>query len=143
MILSVCLSISLSTTAHVLLVVYPSCWCVSSNFFISSADAHGCKIYVNTDKALAKPWYNNQLARTVYSCTPENSSTEYEVHVLSVYKVVNSSPPTAGDATVNIVGRGSSDRPIVLVLGSYEPVHWILNLPTDLIISIVIMVSSK
>ena len=98
---------------------------------------------MNTDKALAKPWYNNQPARIVYSCTPASSSLEYEVHVLSVYEVVNSSLSSAGDASVNIVGRGSSDRPIILVLGSYEPVNWILSLPPRIIISKVILVSTQ
>lgn len=98
---------------------------------------------MNSDKALAKPWYNNQPAQTVYSCTPRNSSPQYEVHVLSVYEVSNTRPPSPADATVNVVGRGSSDRPIIIVLGSYQPVHWTLNLPADLIISIVILVSSK
>ena len=69
-------------------------------------------------------------------------STQYEVHVLSVYEVINRRPPVAGNAAVNIVSRGRSDRPIILVLGSYEPVNWILNLPADITISKVIVVST-
>ena len=113
-----------------------------SYYFIVSADAYGCKIEVNSATALAKPRYNNQQRQTTYSCTPDSSSTQYEVHVLSVYEVINRRPPTAGNAIVNIVSRGKSKRPIVLVLGSYEPVNWILNLPAGISISNVVLVST-
>ena len=113
-----------------------------SYYFISSADVYGCKIEVNSATALAKPRYNNQQRQTTYSCTPDSSSTQYEVHVLSVYEVINRRPPTAGNAIVNIVSRGKSKRPIVLVLGSYEPVNWILNLPSGISIRKVIQVST-
>ena len=111
----------------------------SGNFFLSSADAYGCKIEVNSATALAKAAHKNRQ-RPTYSCTPDSSSTQYEVHVLSVYEVINRRPPTAGNANVNIVSRGKSNRPIVLVLGSYEPVNWIL-LPVGISISKVILVS--
>ncbi|KAL9963169.1 hypothetical protein ACROYT_G032344 [Oculina patagonica] len=104
-------------------------------------DAYGCRIEVNTDKALAKPRHNNQQPKTTYSCTPEVSSTQYEIHVLSVYEVINRRPPKAGDAIVNIISQGRSDRPIILVLGCYEPVNWILNLPANITISKVILVA--
>ena len=109
---------------------------------ISLADAYGCKIAVNADTSLAKPLYNNQPQKT-YSCAPGNSSNQYEVHVLSVYEVINRRPPTAGDATVNIISREKSDRQIILVLGSYEPVNWILNTGAGITISKVILVSTR
>ena len=113
-------------------------------YFISSADAYGCKIEVNSATALAKAWYNKQKRQTIYSCTPDSSSTQYEVHVLTVYEAIfiNRRPPTAGNAIVNIVSSGKSSRPIVLVLGSYEPVNWILKLPAGTSISEVILVSA-
>ena len=115
----------------------------SGNFFISSADAYGCKIEVNSATALAKAEYKNRQQRpTTYSCTPGSSSTQYEVHILTVYEVINRRPPTAGNAIVNIVSSGKSNRPIVLVLGSYEPVNWILKLPAGISISKVILVST-
>ena len=115
---------------------------ISSNYFISSADAYGCKIEVNSATALAKPNNQQQQGYSTYSCTPSSSSTQYEVHVLSVYEVINRRPPIAGNANVNIVSRGKSNRPIVLVLGSYEPVNWILNLPAGISISKTILVST-
>ena len=111
------------------------------DFLMSLADAHGCRIQLNTDTALAKPLYNNQKPTSIYSCAPGNSSPRYEVHVLAMYEGNrHTRPPTAGDTTVNIVNR--SDRPIILVLGSYEPVNWILSLPADIVISKVILVST-
>lgn len=64
--------------------------------------------------------------------------------MLSVYEpeVINRRPASAGDVTVNVVSRGRSDRLIILVLGSYEPVNWILNLPAGITISKVIVVST-
>ena len=115
---------------------------ISSNCFISTADAYGCRIEVNSDTALAKPNNQQQQGYSTYSCTPSSSSTQYEVHVLAVYEVINRRPPTAGNANVNIASRGQSNRPIVLVLGSYEPVNWILNLPAGISISKVILVST-
>ncbi|CAH3188819.1 unnamed protein product, partial [Porites evermanni] len=111
------------------------------NYDTCLPDVYGCKIEVNSATALAKPRYNNQQRQTTYSCTPDSSSTQYEVHVLSVYEVINRRPPTAGNAIVNIVSPGKSKRPIVLVLGSYEPVNWILNLPAGISISNVVLVS--
>ena len=63
------------------------------------------------------------------------------MHVLSVYRVNSTRPPSAGDAVVNIVSGGQSGRPIVLVFASYQPVNWILNLPAGVTISKVILVS--
>ena len=112
--------------------------------FISSADTKGCKISVDAATSLGKPQYNNQPRQPTYSCTPgSSSSNQYEVHVLSVYEVINGRPPTAGDATVNIVSGGRPDRPLVLVLVSYEPVNWILKLPSDVTISRVILVRTQ
>ena len=107
------------------------------------ADAYGCKIVLNGDTTSAKPRYNNQQRQTIYSCTPGSSSTQYEIHLLSVYEVINRRPPTAGDATVNVVSGGKPDRPIILVLGSYEPVNWILNIPAGVAISKVILASTQ
>ena len=115
-------------------------WCTLT--FSFSADAYGCRIEVNSNTSLAKPRYNNQQPGTIYSCTPGSSSTHYEVHVMSVYEGNrHTRPPSAGDTAVNIVSSGKSRRPIILVLGSYEPVNWILNLPAGITISKVILVS--
>ena len=112
-------------------------------FFSFLGDAYECGIIENAGKPLAKPRYNKQPTQTIYSCEPHFSSPDYEVHVLSVYEVINTSPPSAGNATVKIVIRTSLNRPIILVLGSYEPVNWILSLPPRIVISKVILVSTQ
>ena len=107
------------------------------------ANVYGCQIKVNSNKTIAKPQYNNRQPGKIYGCTPDSSSTQYEVHVLAVYEVINTRPPSAGVSNVNIISRGQSSRPIILVLGSYEPVNWFLNLPAGISIRKVILVSTK
>ncbi|XP_078382407.1 uncharacterized protein LOC144665107 [Oculina patagonica] len=120
------------------------CVCTGKDYDYETClpDAYGCKIIVNDDEALAIPRYKNQRQMT-YSCTPKDGSTEYEVHVLSVYEALEDQRVILGeglaDARVNIVSHGKSDRPIILALGSYQPLHWILNLTTNITISKIIM----
>ena len=121
----------------------PECEPILRLAFLSLADAFGCRIEVYSNTALGKPQYNNLPPRQIYSCTPGSSSPQYEVHVLSVYQVINTRPPSAGDAAVNIVRVGQSGRPIVLVFASYQPVNWILNLPAGITISKVLLVSIR
>ena len=110
-------------------------------FLLYLADGYGCKIVENNDAALAKPQFNNQQPRTIYSCTPASSSTQYEVHVFSVYEGNrHTRPPSAGDTNVNILSGDQSGRPIVLVFASYEPVNWILNISANITISKIILV---
>lgn len=111
------------------------------NYDTCLPDAYGCQIEENSATALAKPNNQQQQGYSTYSCTPSSSSRQYEVHVLSVYEVINRRPPTAGNANVNIVSRGKSNRPIVLVLASYEPVNWILHLPAGISISKIVLVA--
>jgi len=114
------------------------------DIFTSLADAYGCRIEINSNTTLAKPQYNKQPIRTIYSCTPSSSSTQYEVHVLSVYEGNrHTRPPSDGDTNVNIISGGQSGKPVILVLASYEPVNWILNLPAGITISRVILVSTR
>ena len=139
-------TVTLSTDQHPLSTpVASSCANVLIVGILTSlADAYGCRIEINSNTTLAKPQYSQQPTRTVYSCTPGSSSTQFEVHVLSVYEGNrHTRPPSAGDTRVNIVSGGQSSRPIILVLASYEPVNWILNLPAGITISRVILVSTK
>ena len=63
---------------------------------------------------------------------------------MSVYEAeaIHRRPPVGENSDVNIVSRGKPNRPIVLVLASYEPVNWILNLPSGISIRKVILVST-
>ena len=112
------------------------------NFLSNLADVYGCEIVLNAKIALVEPLYYKEQPLRIYSCIPVKSSTPYEVHVLSVYEVINRRPPQAGDATVSIISREKSDRPIVLVLASHEPVNWILKTEPNITISKVVLVSA-
>jgi hypothetical protein len=104
---------------------------MTKQLFLTLADAYGCKIVSNSD--------------TTYTCTPDNSSPKYEIHVLAVYEVTSSRYSTAATAKamVDIINRGKSNRPIILVLVSYEPVNWVLNIPSGVTIGKGILVSTK
>ena len=98
---------------------------------------------MNSATALAKPRYNKRERQAVYSCTPAHSSTQYEVHVLAMgLGGFNNTAPRIGYAMVNIVSRRQSNRPVVLVLGTYVPVNWFLNIPSDIFITKLILVST-
>ena len=108
---------------------FPGCWLLNIILFLILTDAYGCKIVSNSD--------------TTYTCSPDNSSSQYKVHVLAVYEVTSRRPSTADKAKISIISGGKCNRPIVLVLVSYEPVNWILNIPSDITICKVILVSTK
>ena len=112
-------------------------------FIITLADAYGCKILPVAKTALGTPRFTGGTLQKLYSCVPANSSSQYEVHVLSVYKVANRRSSITAKAKVNIVSRGKSNRPIVLVLVSYRATNWFLNIPSNVTINKVILVSLR
>ena len=112
-------------------------------FPFALADAYGCKIVSNADTAMGTPLSTRRKLGTIYSCTPDSSSSQYEVHVLYVYQVTSRRPSTTDKAKVNIISRGKSNKPIVLVLVSYRPANWVLNIPSNVTISKVILVSTQ
>ena len=69
----------------------------------------------------------------------------YDVHVVSSYESMSSrsfrSHPT-GTARVNLRVSGPSQdtKPLVLIFVTYEPVHWILIVPSGVIIDKVLLV---
>ncbi|XP_078382131.1 uncharacterized protein LOC144664790 [Oculina patagonica] len=122
------------------------CYCTGQDYdyYTCLPDAYGCKIVENAATALGKPRRSkDEMPQDIYSCTPASSSEKYEVHVLSVSDITNTKtiPPTTSNATVTVISRGESDRPIILVLATiFEPVNWIFNLPANITISEVILV---
>lgn len=78
---------------------------------------------------------------TVYSCVA-NDNCNYDVHVVGCYESYNhgySHRIRSTDVSVNV--QGQSSKPLILVLLSYEPINWILSIPTDVLIDTVIVVS--
>ena len=77
-----------------------------------------------------------------YSCV-SYANCNYDVHVLSCYEAINGGfrqHPT-GRSTVDITAVGQSAKPLVLVLVSYEAIAWELNIPSQVVIDTVIVVS--
>ena len=76
----------------------------------------------------------------VYSCVGGRGNSA-DVHVLGVYEGnVHTRPPTAGTMNVLVTSSPALTRPVILVVSSYEPVNWILDLPANLNVEKVIMV---
>lgn len=107
------------------------------------ASVGSCAIKLNAESPVGIPSYNGENTTRTYSCTG-NSACYYDVHVLSCYEARPDHGfgyhPT-GQSVVDISATGLSSRPIVLVLVSYEPVEWILNVPNQIAINTVIVVS--
>ena len=107
------------------------------------ASIASCTIRLNAANAVGVPSYTGSggVGR-IYSCV-SNANCNYDVHVLSCYEARNRGfrqHPT-GYSTVDISATGQSSRPIVLVLVSYEPIEWTLNIPSQIVIDTVIVVS--
>ena len=110
--------------------------------FISASIAP-CTIRLNAANPVGVPSYtgSGDVGR-IYSCV-SNANCNHDVHVLSCYEARNRGfrqHPT-GHSTVDISAIGQSSRPIVLVLVSYEPIEWTLNIPSQIVIDTVIVVS--
>ena len=102
-----------------------------------------CTIELNAESPVGVPSDRGEEATRTYSCTA-NSTCNNDVHVLSCYEARSDHGfnyhPT-GYSTVDISATGQSSRPIVLVLVSYEPIEWTLNIPSQIVIDTVIVVS--
>nr|XP_006822809.1 PREDICTED: uncharacterized protein LOC102802640 isoform X2 [Saccoglossus kowalevskii] len=86
----------------------------------------GCDMQINSGQEFATPKFEGQDV-TVFSCLPD-SSPDYEVHVVANYEGDGHTAAGVHDlgyTTLNIDGA-SSNKPIILILSTYEPVHWSL-----------------
>ena len=89
------------------------------------------------------PTFNGQ-SQTTYSCAADENCN-YDVHIISNYEGDYNhgfGPVTSsGTTNVQLSVSGQGSKPIVLVFVSYEPVHWILNIPTGVIVEKILIVS--
>ena len=74
-----------------------------------------------------------------------NENCQYDVHVISNNESNRrrfGMERTTGTANVNITVSGSNQgtKPLILVFVSYEPVRWILNIPSGVVIERVLLV---
>ena len=98
---------------------------------------------VNDTVAVGTPTYDGS-SQTTYSCVSSVRS-QYEVHVISNYESDGQhgfgKTHTTGTTDVNLNVDGSGSVPLVLVFVSYEPVNWILQVPSGVVIDTVLLVS--
>ena len=105
-----------------------------------TASVDPCTIELNAQNPVGTPTYEGDdvAAMHIYSCAA-NTTCNYDVHVLSCY----TDHFQTGNSTVHvdISFVGQSSRPVVLVLLSYEAIHWTLNIQNNVVIDTVIVVS--
>ena len=103
-----------------------------------------CLIERNSGSSVGVPTTDG-APETTYSCVTSNCvGSNYDIHVIGNYESSNGRhgffiPREAGDTDVRLTG--GSSRSLILVLTSYEPVRWRLNVISGVIIDRVIVVS--
>ena len=102
-----------------------------------------CLIERDSDTSFGVPTTDG-VPETTYSCVASDNC-DYDVHVIGNYESSNGrhgfyTERQAGDTDVELSVSGESSRPLVLVLVSYEPVRWILHVPSGVTIDKVIVV---
>ena len=102
-----------------------------------------CHIERGASSAVGTPTYNGQ-SQTTYSCVA-NENCNYDVHVISNYEGDYNhgfGPVTrSGNTNVELRVSGRGSKPLVLVFVSYEPVNWIVSIPSGVSIHKVLLVS--
>lgn len=73
-----------------------------------------------------------------YSCVA-NDNCDYEVHVIGNYRS-NGHVHNTGHTDLYLTVTGTSNRPLILVLSSYEPVQWTVYVPRGVQVEKVILV---
>lgn len=73
-----------------------------------------------------------------------NDNSNYEVHIIGNYEGNGHTGfriHNTGYTNLYMTITGSSSRPLILVLSSYEPIQWTLHIPTGVVLDKVILVS--
>ena len=103
-----------------------------------------CHVRNEANNAVASATFLGGPPRTTYSCVA-NDNCDNEVHVIGNYISNGQSDfQVHNDGLTNLylTVTGSSSRPLILVLVSYEHVQWTLHIPSGVVIDRVIIVSS-
>ena len=103
-----------------------------------------CAIEKSTfgDNLAGVPAYRGHTQITS-SCVA-NNNCHNSVHVISTYKTHLQHPGAAirpGTVDVHISVRDEDDKPLILVLTSYYPINWRLNIPDSVVFDKIILVS--
>lgn len=93
-----------------------------------------CRIEKNASDAIAVPIQTSD--GPLYSCTADNNiNCYYEVHV-----VANHEGGLSSVLPVSVAVEGNSTKPLLFVLMNSKPVHWVIDIPDDVIVQSVISV---
>ncbi|XP_070550008.1 uncharacterized protein [Ptychodera flava] len=118
------------------------CQCQSPNYgmYTCLPVVGGCKIRRGAENAAATGKLEGEPRDIyMYSCVDHGSNNDYEVHVIGVYEGREHRTPR--NSTVYIQTIGQTTKPIVLVFGTYEPINWVIEVPTDISIDRVISIA--
>ena len=93
------------------------------------------------------PSTDRRPERTYYGCVSDLLNCDYEVHVIANYESSNGHHGfgirrVAGSTYVQFNIKGQSSKPLILVFTSYEPVNWVLSLPSGVVVNRILVVSS-
>ncbi len=94
---------------------------------------------------LGVPYFEDQQQSSVYSCLSSTINNDTNVHIIGVYEAglshsFNYHPTYISNVCLNVNGS-LLDKPLILVLTTYEPVHWVLHMPEGVVINKVILVT--
>ncbi len=101
-----------------------------------------CHITRDADNAMGTPTFKGK-SQTTYSCVA-NDNPKYDVHVISNYEGNGHhgfGVHNTGNTSVHLSVSGNSSKSLILIFTSYEPVNWILDIPSGVTIDKAILVS--
>ena len=119
----------------------------SSNYVNAPAIIGSCHITKDNSTALGTPTFTGQ-SQTTYSCVA-NDNCRYNVHVIGNYESNGRHgfgiQRTTGRTNVNlrVSGPNEGTKPLILVFVSYEPVTWILSIPSGVVIERILLVRNS
>ena len=108
----------------------------------SAAKVDGCNIELGADSSVGIPTYEGN-SQTTYSCVNSDDNCNYDVHVIGNYEGDGHTGfrvHNTGTTNVYISVSGEGTKPLILVFESYEPVNWILSIPSGVVIERVLLV---
>ena len=110
------------------------------------ANVGSCHIERGASTAIGTPTYGGQ-SQTTYSCVA-GGNCNYDVHVIGNYESNGHTGfrvHNTGNTNVNlrVSGPNQGSQPLVLVFVSYEPINWILHIPSGVVIDRILLVTAS
>ena len=119
--------------------------CISDSiYFCSAALVGNCRIEKNSPNAVGLPMEAG-LDAPLYSCTPAGSggaNCGREVHVIANYDCGPSSVVSVSVTMDSTRHSSNNSKPLVFILMNSRPIHWLLEIPDNVTVQRVILVSS-